>query len=249
MTDTAELMARAALQKEWLFTKTQLHRLNSVMVLRPTENQGIIRPGDRTTENVISLEVGPILLNVPERGVHHKARIFIFLKGYFEFSREAWINDKIFLTTSTQTEVAYFRADDDGNLQLVYGAHYDYTRGHHGHPAFHLQLRGALEEYGAMIKSAYSLSGVVTDGIFPVLRNVRTASAQLDVFSCVLQIAADHLLPLSVTPGQREAFNALQGRGELCSPFCRAGGPQPLPSTEPVAPFRCFRARHWYSRI
>jgi hypothetical protein len=249
MTDTAELTIRSKILSEWRFTQTQLRRLNGAVVLRPRDDQQIIQPGNRTTEGVISIEVGPVVLNVPERGDHHKPRLFVYVKGFLEFSRNAWTQDKKLVTTNTQTEAAYFRADSDGNLLLVYGAHYDYARGQHGHPAFHLQLRGSLEAYAKVVQSEFRLNGNVEDGIASMLRNVRAASAQIDAFSCVLQVAADHLLPPVVTPDQRDAFNALQGRAELCSPYCQAGGPPPLPSSEPNASFRCFRARHWYARI
>lgn len=249
MTDIAEAAIRSKLLTEWRFTKTQLRRINGVVVVRPTDDQRIVQVGNRTTETAISIEVGPLVLNVPERGDHHRPRLFVYVKGFLEFSRDAWVQTQSLVTTHTQTEAAYFRADSGGNLVLVYGAHYDYEKRKHGHPVFHLQLRGSLEEYGNLIQSEFSLKGTVEDGIAKMLRNVRAASAQIDAFSCLLQVAADHLLPAAVTPDQREAFNALQGRADLCSPYCQRGKPQALPSTEPHSEFRCFRVRHWYPRI
>lgn len=249
MSDNADYGVRTKLLHEWRSTKFLLARLSSIIDVRPRDDQLIVRNGVRRTPGHISVDIGPLLLNVPERGNHRAAPIFVYLKGSICFSRDCWIRDRTLLTTHMQTEAAYFRKISTGELMLVHGAHHDYAPGQRGHPSFHMQLRGSLREYALEVQSEFGLSGELIDGIPNALRCVRSPTAQLDAFSCVLQIAADHLLPPVASDDQRHAFNGLRQSAVLCGPFCHDGDPQPTPSVEPQESYRCFRARHWYPSI
>ncbi|HKO20533.1 MAG TPA: hypothetical protein VJU82_16785 [Acidobacteriaceae bacterium] len=225
--------------------------------IRPADLGSAIRPGDGTTATEIALDVGPIFINVTERGAQGVKSIFIHLLGSFTFDRTAWEANRVLDTLGLQTEAAYFRRSM-GQLRLAYGAHYDHIPASvtgpkaTGHPVFHVQARGELDAYGAAIAKEYRLQEQVGGGLEGMLRNVRSASAQLDVFSVLLQIAADHLLPQHPTKEQKSAFNALRSMSALCGPLCTGSGAaseQAPPSTKPVSPIRCFRARHWYREL
>jgi hypothetical protein len=244
--DKETLGIRGKLLSEWSRTKTNLQQLNSTFNYRPRDDEAIVRQGDRSSAESVSLDVGPLAFNVPERGDSSIGRLFIYLDGSLEFSRKTWIDSGRLEITSTTAEAAYF-AVRKGELVLVYGGHYDYALGQQGHPAFHHQLRNNLFEGGEFIKQQFNLSYQIKDGLEGVLRNVRVPSAQMDAFSCMLKIAADHLLPQGPSPHQRDAFNALRGSSTLCGISCNAQSP---PSLLPhVLPYSCYRARHWYGRI
>ena len=251
MTAAADIEVRNRLIAEWKWTKTQLERVNSV-VLRPSNAYDVVHLSKRANDRIIAVNLGPLVLNVPERGNRQAAHLYIYVSGSFEFSRALWLRDGTLDTTHVQTEAAYFRGEHRKDLLLVHGAHYDYTPGQRGHPVFHMQLRGALLDYASVVRACFGLTGEVSDGIPRMLRNVRAASAQIDVFSFLVQIAADHLLPQSANVDQRDAFNSLRARADLCGPYCRegeAGSSQPLPASDPTRGYRCFRARHWYAQI
>lgn len=243
--DKDTLAIRARLLAEWSRTKLNLQQLNNTFDYRPRSDPEIVRQGDRNSADSVSLNIGPLAFLVPERDLS-SGRLFIYLEGALEFSREAWTDSGRLVITNTIAEGAYFKVGD-GKLVLVYGGHYDYAPGQHGHPAFHHQLRDHLFEYGEFIKKHFSLTYPIKDALDGVLRNVRVPTAQMDAFSCMLKIAADHLLPQGPSPRQRDAFNALRGSSTLCGGYCND---QPPPSLQPYRlPYTCYRARHWYGRV
>lgn len=249
MSNAASYAVCRRILSEWRWTTTQLKRLNPAIQHKP-DDQAIIREGERTDTDVISVNVGPLVLHVPERGSHTKPSLFVYLEGGYLFSRDTWTRSSALDSTYVYALTAYFRRTGAGDLLLVHGAHYDYTRGSIGHPAFHLQLRGSLAKYGEVVKETFSLHGDVIDGIAHQLRTVRLPSAQLDPFSCIFQIAADQLLPKAADQDQRAAFNQLHSRAELCGPYCRSKTPsQLLPSSTPDTSYHCYRARHWYTGV
>jgi hypothetical protein len=243
--DKDTLAIRAKLLTEWSRTKHHLKQLNNIFEHRPRTDPEIVRQGDRNSDDSVSLNIGPVGFLVPERDLS-SGRLFIYLEGALEFSREVWTESGQLAITNTIAEGAYFKVRD-GKLVLVYGSHYDYAPGHQGHPAFHHQLRDHLSDYGEFIKQQFNLSYPIGDAFDGVLRTVRVPTAQMDAFSCMLKIAADHLLPKGLSPRQRDAFNALQGSETLCGGHCNG---QPPPSLQPYRlPYTCYRARHWYPRV
>jgi len=246
MSDSAAAVVRAKIIDEWRWTATELARLGTVFV-RPSDVLSFIRVGERTSDAVIAIDIGPVALSVPERASSSK-RLYVYVTGFFQFSRQTWEDGEMLETTHVSAEAAYFRAHQEG-LVLVHGAHYDHAPSHLGHPVFHLQLRGSLVEYGSFVQAQFGLNGEIRDGISETLRNVRSASAQVDVFSLLLQVGADQLLDKNSGREQRRAFNKLRDRAVLCGSLCRDGevaGVQAIPSSCPTVAFRCYRARHWY---
>jgi hypothetical protein len=244
MSDSAAELVRNKLVEEWRRAITELSRLGTVSV-RPSDPRAVIRVADGVSQDVIGVAVDPVVLSVPERASPSK-RLYVHIMGWFEFSRACWDERKILETVRVSAEAAYFRSHKK-RLTLVHGAHYDHTPSHLGHPVFHMQLRGSLFEYGGFIQQQFGIEGEISDGIRETLRNVRSPSAQVDIFSLLLQVGADQLLHQSSGREERRAFNRLRSMAELCGPLCRDGAPeQGVPSSRPDTSFRCYRARHWY---
>ncbi len=123
----------------------------------------------------------------------------------------------------------------------VYGAHYDFAANELGHPVFHGQMRSYLD-FAEVIKSQYGLEGVeLKDMVNGILKTVRLPSAQMDVFSFLLQIVADHLLSGDSSDDDKMRFRELLER----SKFIQGLGSQI--ARLQVAPANvCYRAVHWY---
>lgn len=242
MSGRAEELVRNELIRAWGRTKTELLRVNSTFAHRPVNDYDVIGRGEESDEETVLIGVGPLAMRVPERGDSRKD-LFIYFHGSIGFSRRRWSVDKRLEITSIASRIAYFRHASGGSLDLVFGGHYDYAPDLQGHPVFHAQVDGSLQEFGEFVGTSFGIEGSVTNSISGTLRNVRIPSAQLDAFSCMLQIAADHLLPRNPTVGACDAFNSLRSDSALCGPSCQ--GEQPLPAIN-AAEHRCFRARHWY---
>jgi hypothetical protein len=251
MPATSDLLARVKLENEWRWTKTELARIANLSI-RPADPKEIVRVSDRTSPSIVAIQVGPVALKVPERGFHRENRLYVYVVGSFGFARHTWEEHRLLETVGVSAETAYFRSGEGGKLKLVHGAHFDHEPAKQGHPVFHMQLRGSLQEYGTFIQQQFGLEGTVDDGLVDLLRTVRIASAQLDVFSLLLQIAADQLLPPAANPVQRMAFNQIRNRNSLCGARCKdaeLAAKQALPATSPLAAYACFRARHWYPDV
>lgn len=239
---------RQRLATEWSRIQVDLARLGNVSI-SPADDTRILKLSPDARAEEIAIDFGPVVFNVPERGTHLTNRLFIYIDGTYRFRRSAWEGEGEIETIGVQSKAAYFRLDSAGTLCLVHGVHFDHDPIGVGHPIFHMQHRGNFDTCGVFVRTECKIGGKVTSEISKTLRNVRSASAQLDAFSVILQVAADHLLPQSPTPDQRHAFNAMLSRGMLCCKYCCAGEPQRAPESAPTGPFRCFRARHWYRRI
>jgi hypothetical protein len=74
-----------------------------------------------------------------------------------------------------------------------------------------------------------------------MLSTVRLPTAQLGVFSVLLQVFADHLLPDKSAKEVKAAFNSLLDRAATPQD---AGHRTPRFKTEDVAV--CMSSRHWY---
>lgn len=227
----------------------ELKALNSSIQVQPS-NPGAVVQFRAANADDLSVAIGPVVLRIPERGGTASSSLFLYLRGHLEFSREAWKRSKDLVITDMGTETAHFRPRADaGELELVHGAHYDYAPGAGGHPVFHMQLQGSIEGSGEAVRSLFKLTYEPRSGVRSLLRNVRSPCAQVDAFSYLLQVAADHLLPPDASEREREVFNELRDRSALCGPRCREAGDHGTPSTGANEPNTCYRARHWYPRF
>jgi hypothetical protein len=128
-------------------------------------------------------------------------------------------------------------------LSHVYGAHYDMDEVLPGHPVFHSQMTSQMS-YLSTITDLFHQSYAKCDDLAAgLLANVRTPTAQMDAFSVITQIGADHLLSERSAVEVLTAFQTLRA---ACDFFVGAGGRLPYLNAE--GPSRCYRSTHWYER-
>lgn len=215
--------------------------------LRKFHSEVQVRPGDAGAVFHIDrsgafprFEVRPVTFCVPERAGSGSPDLYIAVEGWIAFDEPLKVDPRP-TTRGYGTRVGYFRLDGSG-LSHVYGTHYDMDDSVPGHPLFHAQL-GSQLELGCAVRQHYRIAGGLVDKTVDLLRNVRTPTAQMDVFSVITQIGADHLLSERSDDERLQAFLRLR---QACDFFMGAAGrvarlnQQPAPS--------CYRSTHWYAR-
>lgn len=184
--------------------------------------------------------VKPVVFEVPERAKNPLDLIFIVAKGRLGISAT---DPRLLKTLDFSTEVAYFRRkdDDDKNsmkLDHVYGAHFDYAPDQHGHPKFHAQMND-LDNLKSVLAAKYRVP--TDDGsnyMTAILRNARLPSAQMDIFSFMLQVAADHLIHKDSTASDMAKLK------DLTAEVAKLKGLADL--IPAVTANQCTRSVHWY---
>jgi len=239
MANPLEQRARKLLVERWNAVKETLGRLN-MPDPRPEDAWSLFLLMDpQPNPDEIGFEVRPVVFNFRERANHRTADMYVVVCGRLYFDG-AWIRENSLLRTRNfATEVAYFRMNNDG-LDHVYGAHYDFEPNKAGHPVFHAQMRSFCERFQQIV-DLYEFECKPNDLIPGVLRTVRLPSAQMDFFSFVLQLCADHLIneesgqeELAAFKDLRTASAAIQGAGFR------------FPGFADPAVRGCMRANHWY---
>jgi hypothetical protein len=113
----------------------------------------------------------------------------------------------------------------------------------YGHPVFHAQVCSQEALKTVICDQFHEPFHAGTDCTKGLLRNVRTPTAQMDAFSVITQISADHLLTDASNNEVRNAFARLRG---ACDFFAGAAERLPYLSSDTAA--RCYRSTHWYER-
>ena len=204
----------------------------SIFVVDQTRPQ----PSDR-----YAFLVKPVTFVVCERAKNREHFIYVVAKGRLCIDAE---NANAMRTIDFATEVAYFRKKEDGDkdimkLDHIYGAHFDYAPGQNGHPLFHAQMND-LDDFREIVAGKYSLPATKgSNYMTPILRNARLPSAQMDIFSFMFQVAADHLVHEDSTPSELKAL------GDLASEVRKLKGLQGL--LQGICSNQCTRGVHWYS--
>jgi hypothetical protein len=231
---------RQHLVRQWEEANGTLERLAQGASARPTDAWTIIKiAAAASVLDVVRFEMSPVVFNVPERANHSSSELFVVAEGWLELRREEFRQSQTLVTHAFVTQAGYFRWSGN-SLDHVYGAHYDVAVDQLGHPTFHSQMR-SFEELGRHIATHYSIDSPINNHIKGVLRNVRLPTAQMDFFSFVLQVFADHLLIDGSTQEERAAFNALLAKNELLKGAAKRSGRL----TAEIAR-SCYRALHWY---
>jgi hypothetical protein len=227
------------LASQWENTLVELLRMHSSAEARPTDPQELFRPIESEDDAIARFTFGPVAFNLPERAYNLKVDLFAVVQGRLAFDRESFRNDGTLVTHDFATEVGYFRHRPRA-LVHVYGAHYDLANDELGHPVFHSQLK-PFPGLSGTITEQYAVNVPTKDSMRGLLKTVRVPTAQMDVFSLMVQLCADHLLSNSSGQQEKNAFNALLENDTFC---LGAGGRFPR-LTNDVAR-RCYRALHWY---
>jgi hypothetical protein len=184
-------------------------------------------------------EVGPVVFRIPERASSNNASMYVVLSGRIAFA-DPCEHDKRSTTLSFATRVGYFRATAS-ELDHVYGAHYDMEETILGHPVFHAQLTSQADFCTEINRQFNTNFEVGRDQAKHLLGTVRLPIAQMDVFSVITQIGADHLLSSTSGHELREAFKELRA---ACDFFIGAANRLDYLSSAPAR--YCYRSTHWY---
>jgi hypothetical protein len=208
--------------------------------IRPADLSGVFRAVEGVAGHP-KFEVGPLVFSVPERPNSGTANLYIVLRGWIIFA-PAGDEDERSTTWEFSTEVGYFKLKDD-RLVHVYGAHYDMDETLTGHPVFHAHVSSQAKLANAIEDEFHLAFETENDLMAALLRNVRTPTAQMDIFSVITQIGADHLVSDASGTEVKEAFRLLR---EACDFFVGAAGRISYLNCDQAA--RCYRATHWYNR-
>lgn len=204
----------------------------------PSSVHEIFHFSNEANDGEVDVDVGPIFFRVPERATRPNANLYIVVKGRLSFE-VVTEPAKILRTKTFSTEIGYFRIKGDA-LEHVYGAHFDIDEGTIGHPVFHSQMRPKLELLVGL-KARHSYQGEPENFVKQILRNVRIPSAQMDVFSVITQICADHLIYKDSGNEAQDAFRRVR---ESCNFFAGAAHRMDYLKEEPGR--SCYRSTHWY---
>jgi hypothetical protein len=186
--------------------------------------------------------INPFIVNIPERVSKPDLDLYIGISGWLSFeANDAHIIP--YLTKSFGTKVGYFRrriVESGPILEHVYGAHYDLDEVSPGHPAFHGQISSQLA-FKEQLDLHHPGQPSPSDLVAPILKNVRTPSAQMDVFSVLTQICADHLIYQESSKEVLEAFEDLREASRF---FVGAAHRLDYLRLDPAP--SCYRSSHWY---
>lgn len=232
-------MIQSELQTAWQGILAAVRDMHSAIVVRPGNAADVFHPD--TTAPEAKFNVGPVVFQLPERAKRSSANLYVVVSGWLSFA--APLNsDPRRTTLRFGTQVGYFREKED-QLVHVYGVHYDMDETLPGHPVFHAQMTsqaGFASNIADLFGSELSLGEDLAIGL---LRNVRTPTAQMDVFSVMTQIAADHLVSEASMSDVQDGFTKLRA---ACDFFLGAAGRLPYLNSPPAT--ECYRSTHWYVR-
>lgn len=231
----------SALVTHWNSLRDNIRRVNSGILFHPDEGYTLFQPDSgRSTATVEAFKVGPVVMNLPERGNDVTCDLYVVANCTVLFDVEIFKSEKRLQSVGFSTHVGYFRRGNT-HLQHVYGVHYDFEAGKPGHPVFHAQLKSFATEFEPHIRDQFQITLEGSDRVKDMLQNVRLPSAELDFFSLIIQLAADHLIWEGSGNEDRNAFNDLLnldqgilGASQASARLC-AGAAIP-----------CHRANHWY---
>lgn len=207
--------------------------------VRPDSAFEVFRLDPTAGDDEVKLLINPVVFNVPERATRQQADLFIVITGWLSFQGPNF-RDGPLKTKSFGTEIGYFR-NKGGMLEHVYGAHYDIDESRPGHPVFHAQIAPQME-FGNSVTDRYRVKGTLENKMGSILGNVRTPSAQMDIFSVITQICADHLMCEKSANEVKNAFTSLRSS---CNFFIGAAHRMDYLNTPPAN--SCYRSTHWYA--
>lgn len=228
------------LQSAWSGVRSAIAKLGTGTDIRPN-NVAAVFGVDARVDGGVRITAGPIVFHVPEKPSSSGAELYVVLSGWLVLSPKPDHEQKRY-TRQFGTKVGYFR-QKGAELTHVYGTHYDMDEQLPGHPVFHAQMcsqAGFAEHIAAEYHTTFGAPLDLSEGL---LANVRTPTAQMDVFSVITQIGADHFVSETSAPEIRRAFGDLRS---ACDFFYGAAGQLSYLNEPPAS--QCYRSTHWYER-
>lgn len=231
---------RNELHTAWTGIRAAVEQMYPSSQMRPANATDIFRSVNDPSGQP-RFEAGPVVFCVPERANSPVANLYVVLSGWISFSPPR-DTDPRRTTLSFSTSVGYFRAKG-AEIVHVYGVHYDMDERLPGHPVFHAQISSQAELASAITDQFRGITEQGNDSAAGLLKTVRTPTAQMDLFSVITQIGADHLVSEKSPPEVLSAFGKLRA---ACDFFVGAGGHIDYLNCESAA--MCYRSTHWYER-
>ena len=192
---------------QWRKVVSGLQSLGRGSAIHPPNPHSVFFLEGHSNTGPIRLRVDPILLKLPERANDAARNLYVVLEGYLAFNRPANVLTPL-ATCDFGTRIGYFRHKPaHGRLDHVYGAHYDLDTSGSAHPVCHAQFASYLH-FGQQLVNQFHLPHA-TDSVSSVLRTVRSPTAQMDVFSVLRQLCADHLVGENPGPSVLHRFRAI----------------------------------------
>ena len=214
-----------------------MRRMEVSSAVAPSDGWAIIRAATDVPDDVVGLEVGPVVFNVPVRANSGLSDLYVVVEGRIVF--EGDMRADILTTRTFGTRIGYFHLDA-GTLNHVYGAHYDMDEVHAGHPVFHAQISEQMA-LGEPVKAQLGIESEIARSMGVFLNNVRTPSAQMDFFAVMTQVCADHLLGAGSSADAKNAFGVLRNASDFF-----VGAAHRLEYLNAAPAPRCYRSKHWY---
>ena len=203
------------IRDRWRNVVAGLQQINPRSVVRPSQAADIIRLSLPSPPGQVKLVIAPVVLNLPERANSNATNLYVVLKGWLSFSPAASSQDPL-QTKDFGTQVAYFR-HKGSQLYHVFGAHFDLDTGVVGHPVCHAQIASQLG-FSQHVCNRFNLADSLVDSVIGVMRTVRIPTAQMDIFSVLRQICADHLVGDDPAPLVLNRFRAIATDCDIAGP-------------------------------
>jgi hypothetical protein len=219
----------------WSVVSQAVQAMYSASAIRPQQAVDVFRLDASAPDDEVKFIINPIVFNLPERATRQDANLYVVLSGWLSF--EGDFKSVPLRTRTYGTEVGYFRTKRQ-DIYHVYGAHYDLDE-KAGHPVFHAQIGSQVGFVAAVNSHFHKKFESPTDHVTHLLPNVRTPSAQMDVFSVITQLCADHLFDGSPT-----AINSFSKMRNATQFFWGAAHRMTQLQSAPAS--CCYRSTHWY---
>jgi hypothetical protein len=190
----------------------------------------------------VELAVGPVVLNVPPHARANDRNLYVVLKGHVLLDGES-VRSGEPKAIHYRSVVGYFIYREGANkLHHVYGIHFDMDKSP-GHPVFHSQM-SSQRALGYQVRERFRLDGEVDDeAISTILDRIRIPTAQMDPFSVLTQVGADHWIHSGSSPKVLADFDELRS---ACDFF--HGAVDQIDHLGVPEANRCYRSTHWYPR-
>lgn len=228
-----------SLRSAWNKKIHGMKKMNQRTTVRPRDPEQVIRV-DKVTGAIAKLDCGAAVFELSERP-DAGPQMYVVVQGSI-CVRESDSRGSVLQTMWFGTRVGYFRRKRD-RLKHVYGVHYDMDERGDGHPVFHAQL-GPAREFASVIQKEFRLNAEFDDHVQPMLRNVRTPTAQMDFFSVCTQLCADHLMSGNPTDNHPDVIAAFAGVRSACDSL--QGAAHGMTYLNDGRAPRCYRSYHWY---
>ncbi len=219
-----------------------LPRMYSTCDVRPRPGTSVFQIHDNpdAADDEIWFKFGPIVFLLPERATHRECSLYVSVEGLLAFEKRD--RKETPRTKAFGTKIGYFRIHKGQPAEHVYGAHYDIDDNSFGHPVFHSQISAQMDLLTS-VNELYRIDLTAEDKVGPILKNVRTPTAQMDVFSVITQLCADHLIYEHSTKEVQKAFSDLLAATDFfVGAACR------MPHLNSASASTCYRSTHWYAR-